>query len=74
MSERTVFDKSGSLYINIPKQVVDKSGIKKGQRVSVKFLWELGIVVCPLGEEQKMMRMFDNWDPPHDVKNGGAKF
>ena len=63
MSQRTVFSKGGSLYINIPKEVVRKSGIKEGQRVSLLFLWPLGIVVSKPGEEHQMMRLFDNFEP-----------
>ena len=63
MSERTVFKKGGSLYVNLPKDVVNKSGVKEGQQVSVSFLWGLGIVVGKPGNEQQMMRMFDNFEP-----------
>jgi hypothetical protein len=62
MTERIVFKKGGSLYINIPKDVVTKSGISEGHRVSVVFLWGLGIVVGKPGDDHKIMRMFDNFE------------
>jgi antitoxin component of MazEF toxin-antitoxin module len=63
MSDRRVFKKGGSLYINIPNDVVLKSGIKEGQLVSVVFVWGLGIVVGKTGDDKKIMRMFDNCEP-----------
>lgn len=71
MSERIVFSKSGSLYINIPRDVISKSGIKAGQRVSVSFLWGVGIVVGLPGDAARIARMFDNYHDPRLDKKGG---
>lgn len=42
---RTVFSKDRSLYLNLPKGVTDEAGLSPGDRVHVRYVEGIGIVV-----------------------------
>ena len=46
MRRRTVFAKDRSLYLNLPKEVVDAAGLKAGDDVDVRYIEGIGIIVA----------------------------
>ena len=73
MNRRKVSERGRSLYLNLPKSVVDTAGLKAGDLVDIRYVEGIGIIVSmpiriPIVRGKGMEVSL------HDIKFGGRSF